>query len=591
MTRKHIALLGLSVLIVWWGFGLLSRLPYSVQNYVDQAGVPSAENMVALLTSGDVEERRHGLEAYNYRFRQDVDIRQALAQMALQETQPRLRAQAMKELVGSVDPMLVRADDRSPPLPLETIQRITALLGDEQLPSELFEPLLYFAGHTARWQQRPSDAITDIAVLLEVSTQPRSRRPILIALKDYAQYYALPDTMLNALLQIYTSEPDGYYLNREVAVLYQYSAQHRALPPKVHAAAVTALTEHVDYQMRLNALLTLAAEASHHGEAPPALYAALQDPDPRLRDKASYFIAQIKEGRGDPLARLLAAAHDTNEPGAVRASALHKAILGYSDAQRQMEAILALRSDSDTVVRAKAVYCLPYLLRHPDYRDRTDKLLPYIDQALQDGDAEVRIQALDALLRLKLGEQDLLPRLEQGLQDQDTKVATVASDKLRAAGLDSDTAVALLQQYTHSDDPRLQQSATSTLHIIHVRTRNTWQALVDSVRDTRRHGVRLFWFLSILGIAIAAGFAIDYVFRIIVYIGEWRIRSFAAGGVLLVWIVLSYGMVALFVWTAFGFGHNAMVPPQQQLMLDASIGVALLVYAALGWGMHKLVRR
>ena len=62
-------------------------------------------------------------------------------------------------------------------------------------------------------------------------------------------------------------------------------------------------------------------------------------------------------------------------------------------------------------------------------------------------------------------------------------------------------------------------------------------------------------------------------------------------GVLVVWTLLTYVMVGVFVIGAFSFGHNSLVPPKLQFIIDAVMASALLIYILTGWGMHKLVRR
>ena len=48
-------------------------------------------------------------------------------------------------------------------------------------------------------------------------------------------------------------------------------------------------------------------------------------------------------------------------------------------------------------------------------------------------------------------------------------------------------------------------------------------------------------------------------------------------------------MAALFVLGAFSFGHNSLVPPKDQFIIDAVVGSALLIYGFLGWFFRLLV--
>ena len=118
-----------------------------------------------------------------------------------------------------------------------------------------------------------------------------------------------------------------------------------------------------------------------------------------------------------------------------------------------------------------------------------------------------------------------------------------------------------------------------------------WKRFSASAKDVKHHGVRLYWLLAGIGVLVAAAFAVYYMLRIVVYVSERRSRALTAGGVMLAWIALTYGMVYLFVVGVFAFGHNYLVPMRQQLLIDLVMGALLLVYAVLGWVMHYLVRR
>jgi len=50
-------------------------------------------------------------------------------------------------------------------------------------------------------------------------------------------------------------------------------------------------------------------------------------------------------------------------------------------------------------------------------------------------------------------------------------------------------------------------------------------------------------------------------------------------------------MVALFFFGAFAFGHNSLMPPKDQFIIDSVVGSALLLYGFLGWFMGRLVNK
>ena len=66
---------------------------------------------------------------------------------------------------------------------------------------------------------------------------------------------------------------------------------------------------------------------------------------------------------------------------------------------------------------------------------------------------------------------------------------------------------------------------------------------------------------------------------------------YAVVGVLIVWTGLTYAMVALFAIGAFSFGHNSLVPPRDQIIIDLVMTSGLLLYLFFGWMMKKLINR
>ena len=68
-----------------------------------------------------------------------------------------------------------------------------------------------------------------------------------------------------------------------------------------------------------------------------------------------------------------------------------------------------------------------------------------------------------------------------------------------------------------------------------------------------------------------------------------RRRAYAIMGILIVGTVLTYAMVALFFLGAFSFGHNSLVKPADQFIIDAVMTAGLLVYGFIGWFLRRFV--
>ena len=118
-----------------------------------------------------------------------------------------------------------------------------------------------------------------------------------------------------------------------------------------------------------------------------------------------------------------------------------------------------------------------------------------------------------------------------------------------------------------------------------------WQTIVAAAKDTRHHGMRLYGILSVLGILIAAIFAIYFVYGLLITLQQRSRHGFAIFGILIAWTGLNYAMVVLFVLGAFSFGHNSLVSPGDQLIIISVAGSALLIYGFIGWALGRVVRK
>jgi hypothetical protein len=238
------------------------------------------------------------------------------------------------------------------------------------------------------------------------------------------------------------------------------------------------------------------------------------------------------------------------------------------------------------------VRMLAYVRQHPAYADDDSVLLAYRDRAAQDPAGEVRVAAMVNLWGFKLTREELLTGFAQALEDKDPAVVTATLDSLRRhAPLENGRIERLIEQHTHAENANVQRSAERTLAAYRKRSPSIWERFMTSAKDVKHHGLRLYWLLAGIGVLVAAAFAVYYMLRIVVYVGARRSRALTAGSVMLAWVVLTYGMVYLFVVGVFAFGHNYLVPIRQQLLIDLVMGGLLLVYAALGWAMHYLIRR
>jgi hypothetical protein len=205
-----------------------------------------------------------------------------------------------------------------------------------------------------------------------------------------------------------------------------------------------------------------------------------------------------------------------------------------------------------------------------------------IDVSLKDVDPGIRMLALRKLAALHVPDSEKISRFEQALTDSNEDVVIWAARTIKNTSLSSEgiqQRLALLKKAG-----KLQQLEEKP-------SPGMWQTIIEAAKDTRKHGLRLYWVMAILGIIIAAVFAIYYVFRLLIYIQQRNRRGYAVIGILIVWTGLTYAMVALFFFGAFAFGHNSLVPPKDQFIIDAVVGSALLIYGFIGWFFGRLVNK
>lgn len=587
MTRQRIILLLLAIVLVYAGTIAILQIPYQriYQNIMNPRA--DAEDVQQQVQSPDVLTRRQGLDAYHYGLQDDNGVMDALVQTVLNDTDKENRQRALKILVGKTSAQLSQQKKQAP-LDTSDINQIVSLITDENISQDLFWSLILFAANTAQWQSYPQPIIDRISGLLTetspVAGEERSaayareekRRTVLQALKGYARYMMLPDQLLETLLPVYTTVPASR-LRPEVGYIYQYHAINGPLPPAVRQAVIDTMQNSDDKNLRLTAIMTMEWIGKQEGRIPQEMLDSLNtNDDAWTRNHFNHVIIRMQKHSKDPLASLLAVVQNGELPDSIRANALREAGKDYAQDKRYSDTVFNLTRANEASLRAAAIQLLP------DETEHTAILLSYIDAALADTNPGIRIIALGKLVAIHVPDSEKLSRLEQALTDTDTDVLSAASLMIKNSGLSSDTIQERLAHLARTG--QLQQIAEKP-------SPGLWKTFVETAGDTRQHGLRLFWALAATGVVIAAGFAIYYVYRILIYIQQRNRRGYTAIGVLVVWAGLTWAMVVLFFFGAFSFGHNYLVAPRSQFIIDAVMGSALLVYGFLGWVMHKLVRR
>lgn len=589
VTAKRAPQLLLAIVLVAIGFVVIVSVPW--KHMVREIQKPSSQKVVGWLTSPDAAKRQGGLTLLGGAVvRRDPRITEAVTGIALADPDPGLQAAAIAYLSRASGYAEVPGEPRQE-LPQETIDAITEMLSAP--PDSKFMPAVVdFVGNNAYWHRKRDEVMVRLTGLLPQTQDQALREKILYALQKFARQRGLPDDAYDALLQVYTDRRRAAtHEVRAASEVFRRAAYQQKLPVAVTEAVSAALRSHPDERVRDSAIYIFGGQGFVSDSIPAALADAAESADPRTRDKARTQIQIIEKRRSDYLDKLMKTARDTSQPANARIRALGKARGDYYQQDLFRDTALLLLTDNDPAVRAATVRTLSYLRKHPAYADDGSALLVYRDRAAQDPAAEVRVAAMVNLWGFGLSREELTTRFAQALEDEDPAVVTATLDFLRTTPLQDERIDRLIEQHTHAENADVQRSAERTLAQYRKRPPSTWERFSASAKDVKHHGLRLYWLLAGIGVLVAAAFAVYYMLRIVVYVGERRSRAVAAGGVMLAWVALTYGMVWLFVMGAFSFGHNYLVPIRQQLFIDLVMGGSLLVYAALGWAMHYLIRR
>jgi len=588
MTRQRVVLLLLAIVLVYVGTITITQIPYQriYQSIVHPKA--DAEDVNEKLRSTDAQTRQQGIDAYHYGLQDDIGVMDSLVQTVLHDPDEENRLRALKLLIGKTSTHLSQ-QKKQLPLKVSGIDQIVSLITEDSTSPDLFWSLILFAANTAQWQSQPQPAIDRISALL-TETSPvageeryaayareEKYRTVLQSLKGYARYMMLPDQTLETLLPLYTAPPT-YRLRTEVGYIYQYHAINGPLPLTIRRAVVNTMQNHDDKNMRLTAIMTMEWIGKQEGRIPPEMLDTLNEnkDDTWTRNHMNHVIIRMQKYFNDPLASLLSVASNTAIPDSIRANALREAGKSYSQDRRFKEAVTYYLKAGKPPLKAAAISLMP------DTEEHINDTLAKIDISLADADPGIRIIALRKLVALHIPDNEKISRFEQALDDEDEDVITWAAKTLKNTNLSSASIqqrLALLKQTGKLQQLEEKQSPS------------LWQKLVTAAKDTRQHGLRLYWLLVASGIAMAAAFAIYYVYRLLINIQQRRHQGYKIIGVLLVWTGLTYAMAVLFFFGAFMFGHNSLVPPKEQFIIDAMASGALLIYGFLGWFMGKQVRK
>lgn len=596
IQSKRLILSVFAVLFVLVGFQLVVSIP--VSQWWHTLSMPSASSIVKRLHDPDPEVRRRALAQVDYRTSRKADVVAALTAIAKAPADPPMQTKAIS-LLASVQGSYTTQNEENPRLPQQTIDEVAALVLQDQ-EKNVFHALCNFLANTARWQSQPQLALMRLTELIEATKDKYTTEKIMQALRGYAAFHEFPIATYDAVVKIYQIEDIQWTHSVRAASQVFYTAAHQQrFPDHVRVAIEHALRKHRDYDVRRNAMFTLGNQSVYTGVLSPALQDVLDDPVEEIRNKAGWAIARFKEEQGqqpgDSLAQLLATARDTSEHADVRIKALIQAVRPKPGGPPPSASALAVAEeflrDPQPEIRAGGVFHLNKMSHHAAYQQRLPAIHNWLQQALTDEHAIVRRAAVPQLGYVRLDEQQRNDYIVTMLKDSDREVDQAALRVVGTNKMDSPEIEAALRGLAARQEPALMNMALAQLRRIEEQRKGRLEKILDTLKDKKSWGGLLFMAVAALGICLAAGFAIYYAYRLLDCVSQKSWRALRSFGVLIVWAVATYGMVVMFIAGAFGMGHNAPAPLKDQLMIDAVLFAALLIYAGAGWLLHYLVRQ
>jgi hypothetical protein len=231
-------------------------------------------------------------------------------------------------------------------------------------------------------------------------------------------------------------------------------------------------------------------------------------------------------------------------------------------------------SHSDPRVRKEALGALGRLFQYPAYRKRAAEFRTGLEAGAVDPVADVRIVALATILRGEPGEEEGDAIWERALNDVDPVVRGSAVGWLAGPNRITDRRQALLDKAKRDPDAWVRQIAIETERQLATRQSEGWTARLVAMWQAGEYGklgLTVLTYVTIAAPVLVGGtFLLYYMARMLAYASQkrWRARPSSRS------------------WPSGGPPATAC-----SCFISCSVMPAIAVYAALGWGMHYLIRR
>jgi len=428
-------------------------------------------------------------------------------------------------------------------------------------------------------------------------------------------------TMMNTRFR----DPQNAGEREDLANAFLEIARGGRLPVPTLDMLAAAFDGEPNRRVRQAILRALANAAEDYPAAITLGTAATGDPDADIASTAESGLRIIEYNRTLAGRDVVSVAANSSEPIETRLAAL-RVIRSTRIEPTARAPIVALARDSDTQVAVAAIEMFPSMVRSVESDFDRDTLIPALIQAMSAPDSLIRYAAYAALSGISrnrpayLLASDMPAQLEAGANDPDPRVRVVVlvmmlrDDGERAATIergfnDPDpyvrsnavTWLALPETSTNQreeflaramDDPNpdVRRSAADTQQTWDTRNRAWPVELWQQWRAGERGEVGMSVLIAATvatPVLIGVSFFIYYMARLLTYLQQRRRRAAVLVPVMITWAVASYGMFLLYFVAALAGGTDA----GETAILAGILWGAIVLYGALGWGMHFAVRK
>jgi HEAT repeat protein len=508
-------------------------------------------------------------------------------------------------------------------LSARAIQALSTLVMTES-DNAMLSAVIAAVGQSAAENRYPDSVVEGVAKIASEEHQAWVYPRAATALGQIGAAQSLPDTVF-AVMNTRFADPQHAGEREDLANAFAEIAKGGLLPVPTLDILAAAFEDEPNRRIRKAILNALAYAAEDYPPSITLIMTATSDPDDAIVSTAESGLRIIEYNRTLANKDPLSVAMNTSEAVETRFNAL-RIIKSDRIDPATWEQIVALAQDPESRIAVAAVDMFHYMARSTDADFDQRILIPALSRAASDSDPLVRYAAFGALstisrnrpayllaadfpAQLEAGANDPDPKvrvvvlvmllrdneeraaiIERGMSDPDPYVRSSAVSWLASSETMASQREAFIADALNDSDPNVRRSAAATQQKWDTRDRawpielwRLWQA-----GERGKVGMRILIAVTVaLPILICAIFLIYYMARLLTYLQQRHWRAAAMVPVMGTWAAASYGMFMLYFMAA----HAGNTDAGETAILTGILWGAIVVYTALGWGMHYAVRR